>query len=344
MYLLLAMILIILIPSKVVAETLDCKFISGSQKAYSRIPQANFPSKGTINKFNIRGDTILSVDELFGHGCYSNNAKIKFDGEKKFLIEFESIQSGCMKNSSFSLLPNGKMVGMVGPAWSKDRYTFQCDKSREQVVQIYFTTEQENYAESDTDQENNGVFDDNADLDDAEIVSQAVVSGEENSLDKIGGGPSDSIDEWCYEKDIVYPSGMFAAFSDKMKQSSKQVNKFFKFGKDTLPQKPHRMLFGLAYLEALVNELCFNRHNLDAQNSREKIEDIVLGLRESLGISTSFSRQKAINIYWSTGKLLMLANVEKLEIDEDRKANIESIRVAKASLMSALRKAKQNAK
>ena len=107
-------------------------------------------------------------------------------------------------------------------------------------------------------------------------------------------------------------------------------------------EKPERMLFGLAYLEVLMNELCFDRHSVAAQQSREKIEDIILGLRESLGIPTSFSRQKAINIYWSTGQLLKLAQVEKLEIDEERKKNIDLIRLTKSSLRAALRKAQKN--
>lgn len=148
--------------------------------------------------------------------------------------------------------------------------------------------------------------------------------------------------EWCYERDLNYPSGMFGQFNDKLKTSSNQISKYFKFGKDLLSEKPERMLFGLAYLEVLMNELCFDRHSVAAEQSREKIEDIILGLRESLGIPTSFSRQKAINIYWSTGQLLKLAQVEKLEIDEERKKNIDLIRLTKSSLKSALRKAQKN--
>ena len=52
---------------------------------------------------------------------------------------------------------------------------------------------------------------------------------------------------------------MFGQFSGKQNTSIKKINKFFKFGKDTLPEKPYRMLYGLAYLEILVNYefLCF---------------------------------------------------------------------------------------
>ena len=147
---------------------------------------------------------------------------------------------------------------------------------------------------------------------------------------------------WCYERDLNYPPGMFGQFNDKLKTSSNQINKYFKFGKELLSEKPERMLFGLAYLEVLMNELCFDRHSVAAQQSREKIEDIILGLRDSLGMPTSFSRQKAINIYWSTGQLLKLAQVEKLEIDEERKKNIDLIRLTKSSLRAALRKAQKN--
>lgn len=76
--------------------------------------------------------------------------------------------------------------------------------------------------------------------------------------------------EWCYERDLNYPAGMFGQFNDKLKTSSNQINKYFKFGKDLLSEKPERMLFGLAYLEAPMNELSFDRHSVAAQQSREK--------------------------------------------------------------------------
>lgn len=98
------------------------------------------------------------------------------------------------------------------------------------------------------------------------------------------------------------------------------------------------MLQGLAYLEVLVNEMCFIRHDAAVEMSRKKIEKIVLELRESLGLPVTFSRQKMINIYWSTGKLLELADVEKNEISAQQKQNITVLREAKAALKTALKK------
>lgn len=146
-------------------------------------------------------------------------------------------------------------------------------------------------------------------------------------------------EEWCYERNLKYPQGMFGQFNDKMKTASKEVNRIFKFGKDKLSERPGQMLYGLAYLEVLVNELCFKRHDVSAAQSRKKIEAVVLDLRKSLGLPTEFTRQKMINIYWSTGNLLQLADVEKLELSEQDKKNIAVLREAKAALRSALRKA-----
>jgi hypothetical protein len=149
-------------------------------------------------------------------------------------------------------------------------------------------------------------------------------------------------DEWCYEQDIIYPNGMFGQFSDRQKNSSKEVSKIFKFGKDKLPQRPHKMLYGLAYLEVLTNELCWERHNSTALEAREDIKEIVLDLRESLGLSKDMSHQKMINIYWSTGRLLSLANVEKLSLSAEKKENITILREAKAALKLALKDAKHD--
>ena len=149
-------------------------------------------------------------------------------------------------------------------------------------------------------------------------------------------------DEWCHERNFKYPNGMFGQFEGKMKGSSKQVSRIFKFGKDKLPERPGQMLQGLAYLEVLVNEMCKERTNWDIIRSREKIEKITNDLRLSLGLPLEYSRQRIVNIYWSTGELLKLATVEKLPIDEKRKNNIHTLREAKAALKTALRKAKGN--
>ena len=54
--------------------------------------------------------------------------------------------------------------------------------------------------------------------------------------------------EWCYERDLEYPKGMFGQFNEKKKTASKKVNESFKFGKDKLPERPAKMLQGLAIL------------------------------------------------------------------------------------------------
>ena len=56
------------------------------------------------------------------------------------------------------------------------------------------------------------------------------------------------------------------------------------------------------------------------------------------------SRQKMMNIYWSTGRLLSLANAENLNLDEERKQNIATLREAKAALKTALKDAGNDAK
>lgn len=148
--------------------------------------------------------------------------------------------------------------------------------------------------------------------------------------------------EWCYERNIKYPSGMFGQYEGKMKGSSEQVTSIFKFGKEKLPERPGQMLHGLAYLEVLVNEMCKERTDWKVIRSREKIEKVTNELRDSLGLPNDFTRQKIINIYWSTGELLKLANVEKLTISEKEKNNMQILREAKAFLKTALKKARDD--
>jgi len=147
---------------------------------------------------------------------------------------------------------------------------------------------------------------------------------------------SATAEEWCYEKNLNYPNGMFGQFSHKTKVTSQKINSIFKFGKNTLSEHPERMLYGLAYLEVLMNELCFDRHNTSAVQSREKIQKVIINLRTSLGLPSDMSRQKMINIYWSTGKLLEMASVKKLQIDKTRKENIKILKEAKSILKSEL--------
>ena len=149
---------------------------------------------------------------------------------------------------------------------------------------------------------------------------------------------SSAFADWCYERDISYPKGMFGQFNDKKKTSLMKIDQFFKFGKETLPEQPHRMLYGLAYLEILVNELCFDRHNIASEQAKEKINEIALDLRESLGMPTEMKRGKIVNIYWSTGRLLELAEVTKFEVDESRMENIGKLREAKSTLKLALKR------
>ena len=130
---------------------------------------------------------------------------------------------------------------------------------------------------------------------------------------------------------------MFGQFSGKQKTSIKKINRFFKHGKDTLPEKPYRMLYGLAYLEILVNELCTDVTNYSGIKAREKIEEVLIGLRDTLGLPTKMKRTKIVNIYWSTGKLLELANVKKLNIDDSKLEIIKMLREVKAELKKELK-------
>ena len=141
----------------------------------------------------------------------------------------------------------------------------------------------------------------------------------------------------CYEKDISYPKEMFGQFSDKQKKSIKKIDDFFKFGKDTLPEKPYRMLYGLAYLEILVNELCTDVTNYSGIEARKKIEKVLIDLRDTLGLPTKMKRTKIVNIYWSTGKLLELAKVKKLNIKDSKLELIKKLREAKSELKRELK-------
>jgi len=141
----------------------------------------------------------------------------------------------------------------------------------------------------------------------------------------------------CYEKEISYPKEMFGEFSGKQKTSIKKINKFFKHGKDLLPEKPYRMLYGLAYLEILVNELCTDVTNYSGIKARKKIEEVLIDLRNTLGLPTKMKRTKIVNIYWSTGKLLELAKVKKLDIDDSKLEYIKMLREVKAELKKELK-------
>ena len=63
-------------------------------------------------------------------------------------------------------------------------------------------------------------------------------------------------------------------------------------------------------------------------------------MRSSLGLPQKFTRQKMINIYWSTGELLELAEVKKNKLSKEQKHNITILRETKAALKAALKKAK----
>ena len=139
----------------------------------------------------------------------------------------------------------------------------------------------------------------------------------------------------CYQK-ISYPSKMFGQFQSKTNKSIREIQRIFVFGKKKIQEKPSDMLFGLSYLELIINQLCEQMHDSQAIMNRIKIEKIVMDLRKSLGIPEDMLRSKVINIYWSTGKLLNLAKVEKLNIDEERQKNIQLLRKAKSQLRMSI--------
>ena len=63
----------------------------------------------------------------------------------------------------------------------------------------------------------------------------------------------------------------------------------------------------------------------------------MIGLRETLGLPIEMKRTKIVNIYWSTGKLLELAKVEKLDIEDSKLEIIKMIREVKAELKKELK-------
>ena len=134
----------------------------------------------------------------------------------------------------------------------------------------------------------------------------------------------------CYQK-ISYPSNMFGQFQSKTNKSIREIQRIFVFGKNKIQEKPSDMLFGLSYLELIINQLCEQMHDSQAIMNRIKIEKIVMDLRNSLGIPEDMQRSKVINIYWSTGKLLNCKK-RKTTIDEKRQKNIQLLRKAKSQL------------
>ena len=139
----------------------------------------------------------------------------------------------------------------------------------------------------------------------------------------------------CYQK-ISYPTKMIGQFQNKTSKSTREIQRIFVFGKNKIQERPSDMLFGLSYLELIINQLCEQMHDSQAILNRIKIEKIVLDLRESLGIPLDMDRSKVINIYWSTGKLLALAKVEKISVNTERQRNIELIRKAKSQLRTSI--------
>jgi len=144
----------------------------------------------------------------------------------------------------------------------------------------------------------------------------------------------------CPEAGINYPPGMFKQYDSRSQTSSAEIQRIFKDGKDTLTAEPAKMLFGLAHLEIMLNELCRENGNSRLAHSRKNISTIVFDLRQSLGLSHDMSRSKVVNLYWSTGKLLQLADIEVREVDAGRAATVKKIREAKAALKTALKKAR----
>ena len=63
----------------------------------------------------------------------------------------------------------------------------------------------------------------------------------------------------------------------------------------------------------------------------------MIGLRDTLGLPTKMKRTKIVNIYWSTGKLLELAKVKKLNIDSSKLEIIKMLREVKAELKKELK-------
>ena len=115
----------------------------------------------------------------------------------------------------------------------------------------------------------------------------------------------------CYEKEISYPKEMFGQFSGKQKTSIKKINKFFKHGKYILPEKPYRMLYGLAYLEILVNELCTDVSSYSGIKARKKIEEVFDEIQRS---NMSKLGENGEPIYREDGKVMKGPNYFKPNI------------------------------
>ena len=58
----------------------------------------------------------------------------------------------------------------------------------------------------------------------------------------------------CYQK-ISYPSKMFGQFQSKTNKSIREIQRIFVFGKNKIQEKPSDMLFGLSYLELIINPM-----------------------------------------------------------------------------------------
>ena len=164
-----------------------------------------------------------------------------------------------------------------------------------------------------------------------------------NTYDKVNNkslisNSSESIitSENCYQN-ISYPREMFGSLENKTNKSIREIQKVFVFGKNKLQEMPNRLLFGLAYLEVMINQLCEDMHNIQGISTRKKLENVVNDIRDSMGISKTMDRSKIVNIYWSTGKLLSLAKIEKLNIDKIRKKNVNSVREIKSMLKSKIK-------
>lgn len=159
------------------AATVDCQFVSGEQT--SKITKSP-PNSGTFFSFDINKPNKFDADELLGHGCYSGNVKVVFDGEKKFNFTFEDgiVQRWCRNEAIFNLLPDGNLIGIVGLSWNAgDRYKYKCNMTREEVVKLYQASKQNIYVENNvTNITNQTVIDSNSasNLNSSEVTTSTV--------------------------------------------------------------------------------------------------------------------------------------------------------------------------
>ena len=95
-----------------------------------------------------------------------------------------------------------------------------------------------------------------------------------------------------------------------------------------------------------INETIFNLSDRSGstydekskyEDNKDKMIKILTELRETLGLPSNIKRTKIINIYWSTGKLLELANVKKIEIDKSELEIIKKLREIKSELKRELK-------